>query len=207
MIKIIIADDHQMFIDGIKSILSREIGVDIVGEANNGMQLIKLVESKKDIDVVLTDIRMPVMDGIAATRTLSLKFPQIPVLALSMYNQGIDVQEMLDAGAKGYIVKNAGKQEMIKAIYALASKQPFFSDEIKSSLETMKYNKSKKRVLSRREIQITKLVAKGRTSTQIAQELHISKHTVDSHRKNIFKKLGLQNIAGLVKYGLENMSD
>lgn len=202
-VKIIIADDHQLFIDGIKSILTNEIGISIVGEANNGLQVIQLLESGICADVILTDIRMPVMNGIATTRLLAKQFPKIPVLALSMYDQPSDIQEMLDAGALGYIVKNSGKQELIKAIHALHQGRKYLSKDLEQYQLEGGRTGSKQYPLSRREKQIVALIAKGRTSHQIAEELHISKLTVDSHRKNIYKKLGLKTVAGLIKFALE----
>lgn len=117
--KLIIADDHQLFIDGIKSILSKEIGVAIIGEAKNGLELIKLMDQPILPDVIITDIRMPVIDGITATRILSKDYPEIPILALSMYDQSADVIEMLEAGAKGYVTKDVEKSELLLAIRRL----------------------------------------------------------------------------------------
>lgn len=203
-IKIIIADDHQLFIDGIKSILKIEIGVTFIGEAKDGLELLNLVEKGDKPNVILTDIRMPVMDGIVATRVLSKKYPNIPILALSMFDQESDVIEMMEAGASGYIVKNAGKEEMLEAIYTLHRKEQYFSKELRGKLfHYQKSNVGDKKALTRREKEIVSLIAKGRTSVQISQELNISKLTVDTHRKNIHKKLGIASNAGLVRYALE----
>lgn len=204
-IKIIIADDHQLFIDGIKSILSTELGITFIGQAKDGLELINLVEKGDEKpDVILTDIRMPVMDGIVATRVLSKKYPKIPILALSMFDQEADVIDMLDAGVSGYIVKNAGKEEMLEAIYTLHRKKQYFSKELKGRLFHYQKDKGeKKKLLTRREKEIVSLIAKGRTSLQISQELNISKLTVDTHRKNIHKKLRIISNAGLVRYALE----
>jgi len=204
-IEVIITDDHQLFIDGIKSILKTEIGISIIGEANDGLQLIKLLDKGLNPDVILMDIRMPVMDGITTTRVLAKDHSDIAVLALSMYDQESDVIEMMEAGAKGYIVKNAGKKEMLEAIYALHSKRSYFSKKIKDSLKHYHERKnSKSRTLTRRETQIIDLIGKGRTSQQIAVELCISKLTVDTHRKNIHKKLRIATNAGLIKYALSH---
>ena len=118
-ITIIIADDHQLFIDGIKSILNKSIDIKTVGEANNGLEVLKLLENGIEPDVILTDIRMPVMDGIALTKEVTKNYPKVKVLALSMYDQTADVIEMLNAGAKGYVTKNVGKTELNKALYTL----------------------------------------------------------------------------------------
>ncbi|MDN5217002.1 response regulator transcription factor [Fulvivirgaceae bacterium BMA12] len=208
MIKILLADDHQMFIDGIKSIIEGEIGIAVIGEANNGVQVIKAVENQKP-DVILMDIRMPVMDGVAATRYLSKHFPEIPILALSMFDQEEDVIEMLEAGAFGYIIKNTGKQELIAAINAVMSKQHYYSKSLSGKIEewlkTMQHREQY--TLTKREREIIILVAHGKSSQQIANNLKISKFTVDTHRKNIHQKLGIKSNTGLVKYVMENLTN
>ena len=206
MIKILLADDHQMFVDGIKSIIEGEVGIVVIGEANNGVQVIKAVENQKP-DVILMDIRMPVMDGVAATRYLTKHFPEIPVLALSMFDQEEDVIEMLEAGAFGYIIKNTGKKELITAINAVMSKQHYYSKSLSGKIE--EWLKSMQHrgqyTLTKREREIIILVAHGKSSQQIANTLNISKFTVDTHRKNIHQKLGIKSNTGLVKYVMENL--
>jgi DNA-binding NarL/FixJ family response regulator len=205
-IKIIIADDHQLFIDGIKSILSKEIDINIIGEANNGLEILKLLENGLQPDIILTDIRMPIIDGVAITKILTKEYPTIPVLALSMYDQSADVIEMLDAGAKGYVTKIVKKNELIFAIHTIVKGEYYFckdlSDDIKSWFE-VDY-KSVTKILTRREKEILLLIAKGRTTLQIAQQLKLSRFTVDTHRKNIHNKLGIKTNTGLVNYVLKN---
>ena len=206
MIRILLADDHQMFIDGIKSIIEGEIGIEVVGEANNGVQVIKAVENQKP-DIILMDIRMPAMDGVAATRYLTKHFPEIPILALSMFDQEEDVIEMLEAGAFGYVIKNTGKQELITAVNALMSKQHYYSKSLSGKIEewlkSMRPHEPHR--LTKREREIVILVAEGKSSQQIASALKISKFTVDTHRKNIHQKLGIKSNTGLVKYAMENL--
>lgn len=203
-IRIVIADDHQLFIDGLKSILSQEIGIQVIGEANNGLELIRLLNQTSAPDLILTDIRMPVMDGIQACREITAKYPGIPVMALSMYDQPSDIAEMVDAGAKGYLLKNADKEQMIRAIYSLHKFRHYFSPELTRIVAKHKTSAEQKSLpLTRREKEILNSIAKGRTSLQIAQELHISKLTVDTHRKNMLKKLGISTTAGLIKYALQ----
>lgn len=206
MIKLLIADDHQMFIDGIKSILDGEMGIMVIGEAKNGVELLKLAE-KLNPDIILTDIRMPGMDGVAATKYLSGHFPRIPVLALSMFDQEEDIIEMMEAGALGYILKKTGKKELITAIHTVLRKERYFSpsisDQVKDRLKNPVTRES--RALTKREREILKLVAFGKNSLQIANQLKISKFTVDTHRKNIHQKLGIKSNTGLVKYALENL--
>lgn len=203
-IKVVIVDDHQLFIDGIQAILSTDLSIEVIAHAHNGFELLKYLENNPSPDIVMMDIRMPIMDGIMTSRIVSKEYPDIAILALSMYNQEEDVQEMMSAGAKGYMVKNAGKKEMIEALYSLNNKKKFFSKEIREKLnnDTLVHSDMKK--LTRREKEILNLIAKGRTSVQIAAALSISKMTVDTHRKNIHKKLGTNSNAGLIKYALES---
>lgn len=207
-IKIIIADDHQLFIDGIKSILSKAMDIETIGEANNGLEVIKLLENNLKPDVVLTDIRMPLMDGIALTKSLSKTHPHLKVLALSMFDQTIDVIEMLNVGAKGYVTKNVDKLELITALHTLVKGDYYFSknlpEDIQDWFEKERFQPESP-TLTKRETEILKLIAKGRTSIQIAKHLKLSKYTVDTHRKNIHKKLGIKSNTGLVNYTLKHL--
>ena len=207
-IKIIIADDHQLFIDGIKSILSKAIDIETIGEANNGLEVIKLLEDNIIPDVVLTDIRMPRMDGIVLTKTLSKTYPKLKVLALSMFDQTVDVVEMLNAGAKGYVTKNVDKSELISALQTLVKGDYYFSKNLPENIQDWfdkEQDLPKKTALTKRETEILKLIAKGRTSIEIAKHLKLSKYTVDTHRKNIHKKLGIKSNTGLVNYVLKHL--
>jgi len=206
-IDIVIADDHQLFIDGLKSILSEEIGISIIGEANNGLELLQLIESGTKPHIVLTDIRMPILDGITATRMLTKNHPKIHILALSMYDQSVDVIEMLEAGAKGYVTKNVERKELVLAIHTLTKGAFYFSKNLPKDIKAWfdGENNSEAKHLTRREKEILQLLAKGRTSAEMATELKISKYTIDTHRKNIHKKLGIKSNTGLVNYVLTNM--
>jgi two-component system nitrate/nitrite response regulator NarL len=203
-IKIAIADDHQLFLDGIKLILAKEIDISIISEALNGLELIKNIENGPLPDVIITDIRMPVMDGIAATRFLTKKFPKIPVLALTMYDQSADVIEMLEAGAKGYVTKDVEKKELVLAIQTLVNGNNYFSNNLPKDIQNwfLSEIENNEIILTRREKEILELLAKGRTTMQMAQQLKLSKFTIDTHRKNIHKKLGIKSNTGLVNYAL-----
>ena len=206
-IKIIIADDHQLFIDGIKSILSKELEMSIIGEANNGFELIQLLEKGATPNIILTDIRMPVMNGISATKIIFQEYPNIPVLALSMFDQEIDIIEMLEAGAKGYVTKNVKKKELITAIHTLLNGD-FYCKNLDFDINNFKNTtqETSKKKLTRRENEILTLLVKGRTTLQMAQELKLSKFTIDTHRKNIHKKLKIKSNTGLVNYALKEMN-
>lgn len=209
-IKIIIADDHQLFIDGIKSILSKAIDIETIGEANNGLEVLKLLENGLKPDIILTDIRMPILGGVSLTKKLTLEYPKVKVLALSMFDQAIDVTEMLDAGAKGYVTKNVDKAELEMAIHTIIKGDYYFSNTLPKNIENW-FNKEKKlpenTYLTKRETEILQLIAKGRTSIQMAKHLKLSKYTIDTHRKNIHKKLGIKSNTGLVNYAMKNLEN
>ena len=176
-IKVIIADDHKIFIDGLKSILSKKIGITIIGEANNGLEIIKLLENDYRPDIVITDIRMPIIDGISLTKILSKDYPNIPVLALSMYDQSTDVIEMLEAGAKGYLTKVVEINELIQAIQTIVKGEYYFGKNLPKDIREWfnTEHDSDVKILTRREKEILQLIAKGITTIQMAQQLKISR--------------------------------
>lgn len=207
-IRVVIADDHQLFIDGIKLILSKELNISIIAEASNGLELLKLIEKGTKADIIITDIRMPVMDGIKAAKEIHKKHPEIPILALSMFDQSADVLDMLRAGAKGYITKDVRKKELIKAIHTLIAGEYFFSSNLPDDIKTLisSDNHKKDEDLTPREKEVLSLLAKGRTTLEMADQLSISKYTIDTHRKNIHKKLGIKSNAGLINYALTKLN-
>lgn len=206
-IKVIIADDHQLFIDGIRSILLGELGISIIAEATNGLELVKLLEKGEKPDIILTDIRMPIMDGISATKVITKDYPCIPILALSMFDQSADVYEMLEAGARGYVTKEVDQKELLLAIHTMLSGKNYFSKNLTIDYQNwVKTTKNYKQPsITRREKEIIALIAKGRTTLQIAHELKLSKFTIDTHRKNIHKKLGTKSNAALINYALNHI--
>lgn len=204
-ISILIADDHQLFIDGIRSILKNVLNVEVIGEANNGLEVIKLLENGLDPDILISDIRMPILDGVGLTKIISKDYPKIKVLALSMFDQAVDVTEMLEVGAKGYVTKNVGKDELEAAINTLMKNEFYFSKNLPESIKDW-FTQEKIEInteLTKRETEILQLIVKGRTSIQMAKQLKLSKFTIDTHRKNIHKKLGIKSNTGLVNYALK----
>jgi len=204
-IKVHIVDDHQMMLDGLKALLSGEASIKIIGESNNGkIAFDKILIAQPD--VLITDISMPEMNGLELTRAVKEKFPQIKILALSMFGERNTISEMLEAGINGYILKNTGKQELLSAINKVAEGGMFFSDEV--SEELMKpaqiENKHSEAVsLTPREIEIVRLIEKEYSNAQIAETLFISERTVETHRKNIFRKTNTKSFVGLIKYAME----
>jgi two-component system response regulator NreC len=202
MIKIAIAEDHQALIDGMKVFLEYETDLVIVGEANNGDRLLDIVRSKRP-NVVLTDIRMPVMDGITAARIIKKEFPDCKIIAFSMFEQEEAIQQMQEAGASGYILKNSSLKNVLDAIRTVHRGETYFDSGIKRSEKKDQDDVP----LSKREKEILRLVGEGKTSQEIADALFIGKTTVDTHRKNILKKLNLQGKTELIRYSMEKKYD
>ena len=202
-IKVVLVDDHQMLLDGIKALLIFEKEFDIVAELTNGEDVLEILRNNT-IDIVITDINMPGMDGLTLTKKIKEEFPSIKILALSMFGEHHTITEMINAGVSGYVLKNTGKQELIFALQRIAAGNLFFSDEI-----TMKLQKGPHKlpestnVLTSREKEILKLITKEFNNEKIAETLFISERTVETHRKNIFRKTNTKSIVGLIKYAFE----
>ncbi|WP_405566500.1 response regulator [Polaribacter sp. Asnod6-C07] len=208
MITIIMAEDHQMLIDGVKSFFEFDENIDIIGAVNNGEELVNLVGLKQP-KLVITDIRMPIMDGIQATRIIKKNMPHINVLAMTMFDQPDAIKQMLDAGATGYILKNSGIKMLSKAIATVAEGKTFFDPNVAFNFmnnyieDNVTIGKSDKVILSNREKEILGLIANGSTSKEISEILFIAKTTVDTHRKNMIRKLDLASGNELVKYAID----
>lgn len=208
MITIIMAEDHQMLIDGVQSFFEYSDEVSFIATANDGEELVKLVDLKKP-KLVLTDIRMPRMDGIEATKIIKKKHPYIHVLAMTMFDQPDAIKQMLDAGATGYILKNSGIKMLSKAIESVANGETFFDPNVAFNFmnsyidDNVNIGKTNKIILSNREKEILSLIANGNTSKSIAKILFIAKSTVDTHRKNMIRKLELSSGNELIKYAID----
>ncbi|RXG29165.1 response regulator [Leeuwenhoekiella marinoflava] len=207
MIRLGIGEDHQSLIDGIQLLLQEEPHIELVCSANNGEQLVEVVR-KYQPDVLITDIRMPKMDGIQATKTIKEAFPDIAVIAFTMFDQNDAVQQMLDAGASGYILKNSSLQTLKKAIETVAAGERFFDSQIdQSTFNSENSRTSKNGLLTKRQLEILRLIAQGKTSREIADDLFIGVHTVDTHRKNMMRILELKGKGELLRYALDKKYD
>ncbi|EAP86867.1 MULTISPECIES: response regulator transcription factor [Croceibacter] len=206
MITIAIAEDHQSLIDGIELLIKAEEDISLVGSANNGEELLKIVRLKQP-KVIIMDIRMPKLDGIEATRVIKKEFPHIKVIAFTMFDQEDAVKQMINAGASGYILKHSPLEEILNAIRTVASGKDFYDNSI--NLESIKDAESsnKKLLLSKSERQILKMVGQGKSSLEIAQLRFTSVSTVEKHRKNMIRKLNLSGKGELLRYALEKKYD
>ncbi len=210
MIKIIITDDHQMVIDGLKSILDNSEGVKVIATANNGRELLRLLEII-DTDVVLMDIDMPVMNGIETMQAIKNSNKSCKVIILTMHEERALVKKMTDSGAKGYLFKNSDKEELLLAIKRVHEGGVYFSSALTLNLlgaEKMEKGSTSEGnvayMLTDREIEILKLIASGLSNKEIGDQLFISHRTVDTHRTNLMKKLEINNIAGLIRFAIKN---
>ncbi len=209
MIEIIVADDHQIVIDGIKLMFKEDDDISIIGEANDGMQLIRLLE-KENPHMVLLDINMPNLDGIETCNTIRKLYPRIKVIALSMFSEITYIEAMIKNGASAYLLKNSGMDEIKQAVIEVHRGEQYFSkDVLNAMVNNLKginqMSKSHKPIpkISKREKQILELILQENTSQEIADQLFISFWTVESHRRNLMKKLKAKNTVGLVKKALE----
>ncbi|NER13206.1 response regulator [Leptobacterium flavescens] len=206
MITLAIAEDHQALIDGIYLLLEYEEEIEIVGFANDGEALIEIVNHKQP-KVVLTDIRMPKIDGIAACRLIKKKFPHIKVLAFTMFDQEEAVKQMMEAGADGYLLKNSELKNVLTAIKSVIGGKPYFDANLTIDPDGEAGPKRKKSLLSKREREILLLIGQGKTSSDISSMLFIGQTTVETHRKNMIRKLGLKGKGELLRYALEKKYD
>jgi two-component system NarL family response regulator len=206
-IRILLVDDHQMLRDGLRSILDLENDLEVVGEAATGYEGIEMARTLRP-EVIVMDIGMKDLNGIDATRQIIAQDPRAKVIALSTHSDDSFVLSMLEAGASGYVLKDAAVDEMRRAIRVVAGDHHYLSPEIAGSVvHAHLRGPSQERVsvhslLGSRERQILQLLAEGHTSSEIARKLHIATTTVDSHRRNIMKKLDLHSVAELTKYAI-----
>ena len=203
MITLALAEDHQALIDGILSYMEYEEDIKIVGHANDGEALLELVHKKQPL-VILCDIRMPRIDGIAVTRQIIKEYPDTRIVAFTMFDQQEAITQMIAAGAVGYILKNSSLDVVLEAVRAVAEGNTYFDKKIQFSSGDKNSSKS---LLSSREKEILGLISRGKTSHEIADQLFIGKSTVDTHRKNMIRKLGLSGAGELLRYALEKKYD
>lgn len=210
----LIADDHKLYREGIKSLLVDEKDIDISIEVSSGLEVLEILE-KQPVDIILMDIDMPDMNGIEATRAVKERYPDTRILILSMYDNLEFILDVLKAGASGYLLKSNESLDLISAIKALALGSCYYSEKISNKLceylnqinnSAVPATANNHPHLTKREVEILKLIGKEYTNQEIADELFISTNTVFTHRKNLMKKLNVRNAAGLVrsaaKYGI-----
>ena len=204
-IRLMLVDDHKMLREALRAPLERAGDIEVVAEADNGPAAIELARSLA-LDVIVMDIGLAGMSGIEATRRILAQNPTIKVLALSTFADRRMVMQMLQAGARGYVVKSAGSEELLRGIRAVANGEAYLYSEaaeaVADSLHRNALRGNQSEVLGRREREVLQLLASGRSSSQIAEALGIATGTVEVHRRNIMRKLDLHNVADLTRYAI-----
>lgn len=200
-IKLLIADDHKILLEGIVSLLQSDASFDVAATATNGYEVMELV-NKNEYDVCLLDINMPGLDGMETAKLIKVAKPTIKIIMLTTYNDQEIISELIHIGVSGYLLKNSDKSELVEAIHKVMSGRYYFSAEVEEIIMQRVVEKKNKDliVLTEREIEIVKLLGKEYTNDKIATELHISYRTVETHRKNIMQKTKSHNLAGLLKH-------
>lgn len=210
MIKLIIAEDQVLFRDGLRMLLQNEADIPIIGEAANGQEVMDLLLKEKP-DVVITDIQMPEMDGVELTRELRGIYPEIKVIALTMYQEEYLIVDMLEAGAKGYLLKNSTKEKVVEAIHAVHANGIYFCET--TSMKLMKKIAGSKVVIGNKEDgsqftdtekQIIELICQQFSSKEISEKMHLGLKTIESYRNKVFDKAGVKNMAGLVIFAIRS---
>jgi DNA-binding NarL/FixJ family response regulator len=208
MINILIADDHQLLIDGIKAALSGIPDIAVKAEVNNGFQVMEKLDEGLQVDVILMDINMPKLDGLSATKMVHKKYPGVKVIALSQYDEKRFVKQMVKNGASGYLLKDSSREVIETAIRTVITGESYFCDRLSIRLISqelkMEDTKSLFPKLTEREVEILRLIGDELSSQEIADKLFISFHTVESHRANLMSKAGVKNTAGLIRWATEN---
>jgi DNA-binding NarL/FixJ family response regulator len=208
-ISVVIADDHEIFRDGFRAMLKKYPETKLIGEAENGKELIEIAGKLKP-QVIFTDIKMPVMDGIEATKFLVKNNPEVNIIALSMFDEDTLIMEMLEAGAKGYLLKNAQKDEIIEAIRHVSNGSNYYCKDTSEKLIRLiskstfnPYKKNPKQQFSERETQIIKLICEQYANKEIAAMLNLSVRTIEGHREKIQEKMDVLNTAGIVVHAIK----
>lgn len=212
MTRIFLVDDHSIVRDGVRALLADEPGLQVVGEACHGQELLDRLPTTPT-DVVLLDLNMPVLDGQATTRQLHAEYPDVKILVLSMLSHERYVEQLFEAGAHGYVLKDADKEEIVVAIRSVMAGRQFLCSALglamlrkvmaKEPMASGDYDTKKPSHLTRRETEILRLLSEGFTTSEMAEKLFTSKRTIETHRQNILEKTQTKNTASLIKLAMQ----
>jgi DNA-binding NarL/FixJ family response regulator len=210
MIKLAIADDYKIFREGLKVGLSSDENLDVMMEADNGEELLKAMETTVP-DVIIMDLKMPVMDGMEATKLIRKKHPSVKVLVVTMYEDDKFIIHLMENGANGYLLKNAEPDEIRKSIYAVHENGYYFNDLVNKALlkklvlkNNFKPSFNQNVELTERELEVLKLICEEKTAAEIAKEIFLSPRSVEGIRQRLIEKVGVRNTAGLVMFAIKN---
>lgn len=205
-IKIIITEDHSMVREGIKLMLNTLENIEIVGDFPNGKELIDFLEKDNNVDIILMDLSMPIMNGIDTTRIIKEKYKKIKIIAITMHDEQSFIIDMYKSGADGYVLKESGSEDLLKAIETVTQGKSYFTNDVSIKLINSLANnliEPQKQLISSRESEIIRLVSRGLKNKQIAEKLCLSARTVESHRRNILNRLNLKNTAEMINYAIK----
>ncbi|MFB9052018.1 response regulator [Formosa undariae] len=203
-IKIIIADDHELFRNGLKELLIKHNDIDVLASVGDGILFMDAIETFKDVSIVLLDLTMPNMDGFEVLKALKNENPTIKPIIISMHNDGNYIAKSAKAGAYGYLLKNTDEEELIKVIRIVNQGKKYFSPTISEKMiNFMSEQKVSENIISNKEKEVLGLISKGLTTKEIASKLFVSTRTIETHRANILKKLDVKNTAELIKKATE----
>lgn len=201
LVKIFIADDHKLMLDGLATLIQSIDGFELAGKVNSGKTLLESLQNMRPLpDICIVDIEMPEMDGVETVRHLRQQFPHLRIMALTMHHESHFVNRMIAAGANGYLLKNVDREVFIKSIFKILEGKDFVTEGVSPE----RTGQGAGEVLTHREIQILKLIVQGKTNKDIADELFISDRTADTHRTNIKRKLKLSTLAQLIQFARDN---
>lgn len=208
--RILVVEDHRILLDSLAMLLSSIDGVEVVSKHTNGKQALVALELEPDIDVVVADLQMPVMGGIELTLQMRQRFPEVKICLLTVADEPNAIKEAIRAGADGYVLKSAERTELETALSVIGSGSKFYSEQVMLILAkdtafefTPDVNKPRKITLTKRELEVLKLIVEEYSGTEIAEKLFIGATTVETHRKHLMQKLGVKTIVGLVKYAVK----
>lgn len=201
--RIFLTDDHEILLDGLKKIINDEDDLEVAGSASTVQDTLDQL-TRLHVDLLITDYNLPDDDGLALVRAVKRKYPELKIIVLSMHDEGHLVKEILKEGINGYVLKKDSHNELTDAIYAVKNGKVYLSSDVNTILMKGLHGEGEQKLLTDREREILKLISKEYTNRMIAEELFISERTVETHRKNIFRKTGTNNMVGLIKYAYAN---
>lgn len=203
MIRVLIADDHQLFIDGLKALLKHEDDIEVVCEALNGEEVIQLMENYT-VDIAIIDIEMPLLNGIETTRYIKTHYPNTKVLILTMYNKKHFILNIMKVGAAGYILKNKSQETLIQAIQTVYRGGTYYGLDVMNKISNERLKEKEIIKLTKKEKEVLCLIAEGMTAKEISFKLSIATTTVDTHKKNLLTKIEVPNDKHLVRYAIKH---
>ena len=206
VIRVIIVDDHEIFRNGLQMVINKLGYAKVIAEASNGLELLEILETK-ETDLIFMDIEMPIMNGIEATRKTLEKYPETKIIALTMYKEDAYIQSMIDAGVKGFLIKNIRKDILDRAIQAVYNGKTYYSEELWDYFTKSVLREEKQSIhsnITKREFEVLELLSEGLSNKEIADRLFISERTVVGHKSNLMSKTNTKNTVSLLAYAIRN---